>query len=294
MPWNDPLTTHLLDFIFELEKNGLKTPLTVAGGFGLFLKRQYLTECRERTLFDYLPGSRSTEDVDVFVRVDILCDVQQARFILDALRCLNYVALKGMEYMQWKKTIEFGEQTGTFRIDFLVGNIDAHRKFLYAKKPPRVRNPHVEGFHAYNTPEALLIDEKAQEISLSGKRSNGESHTTSVCIPHPFTYLLMKLFAFHERTDGISKQHHAFDVFSIIGSLTEQELDESIEFGKIHVQEPVFQKAKQIVKDNFTGTSPEGMIAIQTHNLFRNFEARHCDVFLKTLTEIFTIQFTNH
>ncbi|MGL6227334.1 MAG: hypothetical protein ACRC10_12005 [Thermoguttaceae bacterium] len=49
MMWNDPLTTSLLDFLFELDNLGLKTPLTIAGGFGLFLKKQSLSERKERT-----------------------------------------------------------------------------------------------------------------------------------------------------------------------------------------------------------------------------------------------------
>ena len=76
MAWNDPLTTHLLDFLFELERNGLKTPLTIAGGFGLFLKRQYLAELGERTLLD-MHRARATEDIDIFVRIDVLSGLLQ-------------------------------------------------------------------------------------------------------------------------------------------------------------------------------------------------------------------------
>jgi hypothetical protein len=57
----------LLDFLFELERNGLKTPLTIAGGFGLFLKRRYLTERKDRTLFNDITSTRATEDIDIVI-----------------------------------------------------------------------------------------------------------------------------------------------------------------------------------------------------------------------------------
>jgi len=70
MAWNDPLTTHLLDFLFELEKNGLTTPLTIAGGFGLFLKGQYLAKRKERTLFDGI-RSRCDEFLETLTEIFI-------------------------------------------------------------------------------------------------------------------------------------------------------------------------------------------------------------------------------
>ena len=287
MAWNDPLTTHLLDFLFELERNGLKTPLTIAGGFGLFLKRRYLAERKERTLLD-MHRARATEDIDIFVRLDVLCDLQQSQSIVDTLHHLGYEAVEEAKYMQWKKPIELSGLTGSIKIDFLVKNVDARRRDLHIKEI-RVRNPQVEGFHARITPEALLIDEKALEIPLSGRRSDGEEYETRICIPHPFTYLIMKLFAFRDRQDDLNKQHHAFDVFSIVGLLTERELDETIELGTHHAQEPTVREARQIVKDCFTGTSPSGMIAIKTHPLFQSFGAEHYDAFLETLMEVFGV-----
>lgn len=286
MAWYDPLTAHLLDFLCELEKNGLKNPLIIAGGFGLFLKRRYLAERKVRTLFDDIGDARSTQDIDIFVRTDVLCDRQQSQSIVDVLYFLNYEVMDNFKYLQWKKTIT----TGDIKIDFLVGNIDDHRQYLHIKKP-RARNRQVEGFHAHITPEALFINEKALNIPLAGKRSNGEEYKTSVCIPHPFTYLIMKLFAFRDRLDDPIKRkasHHAFDIFSIIGALTEQEFNEAIEFGNNHVRESPLQEAIQIVEDSFSKTSSTGVIAIKNHQLFKKYcEAEQLDDFLQTLMEVF-------
>ena len=294
MTWDDPLITYLLDFLFELEKNGLKTPLIIAGGFGLFLKRRYLAERQERTLFSNMPGARSTEDIDIFAQRNTLCDIQQAQSIKDALSRLQYEVIEAEKYMQWKKTINIGTQTGTIKIDFLVGNVDAYRSYLHieqGRNPRRARHPRVEGFHARITKEALLIDEKAQKIPLSGIRTSGETHDTTICVPHPFTYLLMKLFAFRDRQEKLQKQqtqYHAFDIFLIIGLLTESELHEAIEFGKHYAEEPIVQEAKRIIADHFTGTPSDGMVAIKSHPSFSaNFEAKHYSEFEQILMEVF-------
>ena len=291
MTWNDNLTPHLLDFLFELEKDGLKTPFIIAGGFGLFLKRRYLVKRQERTLPGGLPDPRSTEDIDIFVRRTTLRDRQQTQSIKDALNRLQYEVIETAKYMQWRKTTPLQSSTGEVKIDFLIGNVDTYRESLHIEKgrnPRRARNHSVHGFHARITPEALLIDEKAREIPFSGKRSNENTYETTVCIPHPFTYLMMKLFAFRDRQGGPHERHHAFDAFSIIRLLTEQELNEAVELGKNYAAEPSVREANQIVQDNFTGKSPKGMIAVKSHRSFsEKFEARHYDEFVQILTEIF-------
>lgn len=293
MEWNDPLTTHLLDFLFEVDRNGLKTPLTVAGGFGLFLKRRYLTEQKEQTLFSNMDFARSTEDIDIFVHVDILCDPKQVQCIKDALHKLGYEVIDSAKYMQWKKPIKLSEFPGYIKMDFLAGNVgDAHRKQLHVKSY-RVRNQQVEGLHAHITPEALFIDEKTLKIPLVGQRSSGDEYSTTICIPHPFTYLLMKLFAFRDRQNDSDKQlgsHHAFDIFTIIGSLTKNERDEAILLDKNPTQWPVIQEAKGIVETHFTRTSQKGAIAIRSHKLYQRIGgAEHWDEFVDTITEIFNI-----
>lgn len=70
----DPLTTNLLDLLFELREHPV--PLTIGGGFGLYLKRMRLDETRERTLFSQLPMPRATNDLDLFIRADVLCNLE--------------------------------------------------------------------------------------------------------------------------------------------------------------------------------------------------------------------------
>jgi hypothetical protein len=54
----DHLRTCLLDLLYELRERTI--PLTIGGGFGLFLKRRHFAERRVRTVFAELPEPRAT------------------------------------------------------------------------------------------------------------------------------------------------------------------------------------------------------------------------------------------
>jgi hypothetical protein len=84
----DQLTANLLDLLFELE--GRNIPIMIGGGFGLFLKRQHLQSSNARTLFDSLPEPRATNDLDMFLRAEILSDLGRTREVRDAIVRLGY------------------------------------------------------------------------------------------------------------------------------------------------------------------------------------------------------------
>jgi hypothetical protein len=43
------------------------------------------------------------------------------------------------------------------------------------------------------------LDSRAVELPVHGQCSDGTTRTITIQIPHPFTYLMMKLFAFDDR-----------------------------------------------------------------------------------------------
>src|SRR3954452_18305261 len=83
----DQLTASLLDLLHELE--GRNIPLTVGGGFGLYLKRRHLEATGQRTLFDRLPEPRSTNDLDLFLRTEVLVDLGRTRQLAAAITRLE-------------------------------------------------------------------------------------------------------------------------------------------------------------------------------------------------------------
>jgi hypothetical protein len=99
----------------------------------------------------------------------------------------------------------------------------------------------------------------------------------------------MKLFAYRDRRSDEKKilgQHHAFDVFKIIALLTENELDETIQLGKIYAPNSTVREARKITQDYFNNSHSHGSIAIQTHQLFEN-RIVDLEQFLNVITEIF-------
>ncbi|MDR1270867.1 MAG: hypothetical protein LBK82_15235, partial [Planctomycetaceae bacterium] len=182
---------------------------------------------------------------------------------------LGYKFIDEAKYMQWEKPIQISDsQKGRVKIDWLTGQPDKQSaEKLNLKKRPRARPKEKINFHAHITKEALLIDDKRIDIPLTGRRTNNEEYETTIGIPHPFTYLLMKLFAYRDRRKDEKKlqgQHHAFDVFKIIALLTENELDETIKLGIIHAENDFVREAREITQDYFNDLKSDGSNAIQT------------------------------
>jgi hypothetical protein len=280
---------NLLDFLFEMNQKGITKPLIIGGGLGLFLKQQYITERNIRTLFDDPPFARSTEDIDFFIPLEILCQKEQCEKILNVLELLGYEFIDKAKYMQWEKPIQISDsQKGRVKIDWLTGQPDEQNKKYLHIKESRVRPKEKIEFHAHITEEALFIEDKKIDIPLVGRRTNNEEYETTIGIPHPFTYLLMKLFAYRDRRKDEKKflgQHHAFDVFKIIALLTENELDETIQFGKRYAENDIVRKARKITQDYFNDLKSDGSNAIQTQKLFKNLA--DLEQFLSVITDIF-------
>lgn len=156
MAWMDPLTANLLDLLFEFRANPV--PLTIGGGFGLYLKRRHLDQTGQRTLFSQLPMPRATNDLDLFIRADVLCDLTTMQSVADALARLGYEPVHEARYMQWKKSIDISGQPQEIKLDLLVGPLGAFRSRLHVKWP-RVRPSGDIKLHAHAVEEALHIDE---------------------------------------------------------------------------------------------------------------------------------------
>ncbi|MHB1421908.1 MAG: hypothetical protein ACYC3I_01680 [Gemmataceae bacterium] len=188
----DPLMASLLDILHELK--GQEVPITVGGGFGLFLKRRHLTSAGQRTLFDHdrLPAPRSTNDLDLFLRVEVLADLSRTRLVAKAIRRLGYTAVEEAKFLQWKQEVLVGSvpQPQEMRIDVLVGPLGEYRKKLHVNMP-RVRPKGKIEFHAHAVEEAIHIEDEPIAVTISGKRSMREPSVGTVYVPQAFPYLMM-------------------------------------------------------------------------------------------------------
>jgi hypothetical protein len=94
-----PLITSVLDLDSALGGNA---DLLLGGGLGLYLKQQHLRETEARTLLamDRLPPARSTEDVDLFLRAEVIASADEISRYRAALNKLGFKVVRGAEWLE--------------------------------------------------------------------------------------------------------------------------------------------------------------------------------------------------
>lgn len=283
---DEPLRTSLLDLLHELEGSGV--PLILGGGYGLYLKQVRLQEIDGRTFIDgsLWPRPRSTEDLDLFLQTDVVGSIGHMRRIRQAIDRLGFNVVEEVKFMHFEKTIP---PAGRVKIDLLTGPVadPQARKRLHIKRP-RVRPREPIELHAYLTDEALAFEESPSEVPVSGQLTDGQPYASKVLVPQPFTFLLMKLHAFHDRqrdANGKLGQHHALDLYRVVAMMTEAE-DAVVRsmLNRHRAAEPVM-KARRIVAASFGDKESLGVLRLREHELFR--QDMDLDRFLSVLREFF-------
>jgi hypothetical protein len=289
---DNALRTSLLDLIADLSNAGIE--LILGGGYGLYLKQvQLQAENRPRTAIpgNLWPVPRATEDLDLFLRTEIVASMTAMTQVRAALDRLGYSPVEAAKFMQFEKP--FG--SGVVKIDLLTGPVAESARSRVKIGAGRVRPIPLPGstvpkleLHAHSTEEALAIEEDLQPIAVQGHGSDGSQYECVVHIPQAFTYLIMKLFAFRDQVATPEKdnaRHHAMDLYRIVAMLTEPETltinQRVIEFD----QAPTTIEARRIVKEMFGYSEAIGFLRLREHRDFRRdmdadkFGAVVCQVF---------------
>ncbi len=244
---------------------GGSADLLLGGGFGLYLKHEYIRAAGVRTLLPLsrLPIARTTQDIDLFLRAEVLAckeDVLRIRRALDSLGCS---VVPGSEWLKFKRSVGSTEVL----IDLMVGPLGRHASSIH-RKGLRARPKDISGetgLHAFATDEALGIEDHPMRIPLSGVRTDGATAGCDVLIPHPFPYVLMKLGALRDRINDPNKnlgRHHAMDLYRIIGLITEAEDQLASEFAQDHAGSPELAKARLTMNELFTPSDGLGRIRL--------------------------------
>ena len=281
----DPLFANLLDLLRELDARGI--PLTVGGGFGLFLKRNHLEQTGAQTLFTELPGVRATNDIDLFLRAEVLADLARTKEVAAAITGLGYVPVEEAKYLQWKRSVAVGGVEQEVKIDVLVGPLGKYRAGLKVSEP-RVRPKGDIKFHAHTVEEAVHLEDQPVAVEVEGVTSDGSSYKGTVFVPEAFPYLMMKLHAFGDRKRDQNKnlgRHHALDVYNIVGMMTEMEYERARAFGAADKDEPHVQRARKIVREDFSGLTATGVLRLREHPLAR--DDFRIEEFIGVLREVF-------
>ena len=278
------LRTHLLDLLHELRGKGID--LILGGGYGLYLKQKHLEGEGLTTLLrpEVWPPPRATNDLDLFLRVEVITDTGRMQVLRTALERLGYQP--HVEYMQFVKALGPGKQV---KVDLLVGPdvLKADPSKVRIKKP-RVGPRTKADLHAYLTEEALAIEESTERISVEGFLSTGEPFAAAVLVPPAFTYMLMKLHAFRDRKDDSRRdmgRHHALDLYRVVAMLTEKEYESAKQLGTAHQDTEAVREARRIVASDFSTVDGVGVVRLREHALFS--DATGLQEFLSVLGEVF-------
>jgi len=229
-----PLIASILDLDSALGGNA---GLLLGGGLGLYLKQEHLRTTGARTLLalERLPPARTTQDIDLFLRAEVIASKDEVFRYRAALDTLGFVVVPGSEWLKFKRSID-----GTdVLVDVMVGPLGEHAdsvRLRGLRARPRGLGGR-SGLHAFATREALGIEREPLRVPLNGVGPDRNGRSCEVLIPRAFPYALMKLAALRDRIDDEDKQegrHHAMDLYRIVGLLTEEEAEVSARLARAY------------------------------------------------------------
>ena len=116
------------------------------------------------------------------------------------------------------------------------------RKLVKINKP-RIRPKKAKNIHGYLTEEALTIEENLLPINIADEDEN----PLEIYLPHPFSYLVMKLFALRDRLEDEGKDfgaYHAFDIYRVIAMMTENEWNEAVKMRESYRDAPKIRRSR--------------------------------------------------
>ena len=265
-----PLAPYLLDLAAAFQARDL--PLLLVGGSGLLLRRQWRLEEGATTLISAVPPSRTTDDFDVLLRLEVLADTEQRLAIRQVLTELGYQT--HAQNFQFIRPDSGDPVLGRreVKVDFLAPLPSAGMPALKVSShrvKARKSSEH-ESLHGFATPEALLTDAPTFTLRVEGVSTDGTERRGEVMLPHPFTLIVMKLHAFRDAHLGNERhpdprpelaRKHVADVYALVALLTQEEEQTLSMLGQQYGEEPATQQATGIVRSLlFTPNAPGTLV----------------------------------
>jgi hypothetical protein len=257
------LQTALLDLLQKA--NDPEIRLIVGGGFGIYLKTDHVRRSGTRTLLDQWPEPRSTNDLDLFLRPELLIESSKLKPLVSAITELGYEVVPGAEKYQFAKPGPGGTGVGGIKIDILTGPQSRFQGTRVKADTRRARPKPSVGIHAHPVEEALTLEEGLLPIVLTGNLSSGDDWESEIFLPHPYTFLIMKLFAFRDRLDDPNKEfgrYHALDLYNILATTTEEEWNYALNLRDQCKNDPPAKEAGALVSEYFFSQEQLGMIRL--------------------------------
>ena len=258
------LETALLDLLFEIKDSDIR--LIVGGGYGIYLKTMHVSRNGVVTLYREWPEPRSTNDLDLYLRPELIIQPDRLRPLAEALTILGYSPVPGAENYQFIKPGPGGDRTGVMKIDFLTGPESSFDGTKVRTDDRRARPRPSVGIHAHPANEALTLEKELLPVEITGELSSGESWCSSVFLPHPYTFLMMKLFAFKDRFGDENKdfgRYHALDMYTILATTTKAEWYNALEIRDAYQNDPIVVEAGHVIAEYFSDTGCMGIVRLK-------------------------------
>ena len=80
----------LLDLLHEIK--GSEVKVIIGGGFGIYLKVTHVTKDGRRTLWREWPEPRSTNDLDLFLRPELIIESNKGKALIAGLNCGSMIS----------------------------------------------------------------------------------------------------------------------------------------------------------------------------------------------------------
>jgi len=281
------LQTALLDLLYEVRGTDVAI-IIIGGGYGIYLKTGHVQRLGQRTLFQEWPEPRSTNDLDLFLRPELLIHAGKVKPLAKALAKLGYTVVPGAEKYQFVKPGPGGGMAGSIKIDILTGPRTRFEGTKVKTDARRARPSPSVGIHAHPVDETPTLEEGLLTETLEGNLSAGRPWQGTVYLPHPYTFVMMKLFAFRDRLGDADKEYgryHALDLYTIMATTTEAEWREALAMRERHAEDAYVKEAGRIVSTYFAGLDSPGMIRMRESRYYRP-ELQLTD-FMSALRELF-------
>jgi hypothetical protein len=256
---NDPMREELCCLVRALQAHDIK--LIIGGGYGLVLRTEYILQSGRQTRFADIPQARSTNDFDFLLSAEIISEADKFGKIRDVLQELGYKAVETAKFYQFVRPIAFAGLPEKIKVDLLAFPAPGIKGLKVDKRRFRLKS--VKEIHAHIMPEALTAEETPLLVNVA---SSGE--IAEIFVPHPFSYLLMKLFALRDRLEDEEKDfgaYHAFDIYRVIAMMTEEEWEQACTLRDKFAGEAKILEARQIVSKLFSSMESTGVLRIRQH-----------------------------
>lgn len=280
------LNMALLDLLHEIK--GTEIKFIIGGGLGIYFKTSHVRKHGMRTLLHEWPETRSTNDIDLFLRPELLIQSEKLKPMADAIVRLGYQVVPGAEKYQFVKPGPPGFPSGTIKIDILTGPQNHFHDTKVKVDNRRAKPKPSIGIHAHPVNEAPTLEKGLFPIFLEGKLGTGKPWQAEIFLPNPYTFLMMKLFAFKDRISDADKEfgrYHALDLYTILATTTEMDWRNAINIRNQHLEEPCIRKAGLLVSEYFSEINRPGMIRLRESPYFR--PELQLDEFMSALQELF-------